>query len=114
MSCLHPIHILQKDGHYIDVPCGKCYGCLNKRALNYTDLCKIESSKYKYCMFVTLTYSNEYLPTIHVEPNVQTGEIVFRSLTDRVNKYYGYDILDCERSFTKSTLCLIHIIRFEN
>lgn len=63
-NCLHPRMITDCHGNRRRVRCGKCEACRNMRGLSLTTQCKLESDAHKYCMFVTLTYSNEYLPLV--------------------------------------------------
>lgn len=63
IKCLHPRIILNKyTGKTILVECGKCEHCLMKKSVVRTQLCKMESALHKFHYFVTLTFSNEFLP----------------------------------------------------
>lgn len=66
MACIHPRRIKNKKGDYINVPCGHCAGCANQKALTYTTLSQLENKGCRYMFFVTLTYADEYLPTVKV------------------------------------------------
>jgi len=44
------------------LPCGKCIGCLNRRASDWGIRCYHESMFWEDCSFITLTYATEYLP----------------------------------------------------
>lgn len=76
MHCLHPINIrnpsyradLGKD-LYIQVPCGKCIACQERRRTQWAYRLETEAKRHS-AWFVTLTYDPEYLPTI----NPLTGE----------------------------------------
>lgn len=61
--CFHPIHVLDADKDIV-VPCGKCNGCLlhkaNEWSMRLVD--EIDVSPYSY--FFTLTYDNNYIPTL--------------------------------------------------
>lgn len=46
----------------IFVPCGHCDFCLAKKANRQFHRTSVASTKFKHCYFVTLTYSNEYIP----------------------------------------------------
>lgn len=78
MHCLHPINIrnpnfrpdLGKD-LYIQVPCGKCIACQERRRSEWAYRLETEA-KTRPAWFVTLTYDPEFLPTI----NPGTGESV--------------------------------------
>lgn len=46
------------------VPCGKCYGCINNRRMDWTVRC-CEELKYTYrADFLTLTYDDDHVPLI--------------------------------------------------
>lgn len=47
---------------YIDIPCGKCVGCLLKRSREWADRCMLEASYHEHNSFITLTYDNEHIP----------------------------------------------------
>lgn len=46
----------------IDLPCGRCVGCLQDRANSWSTRCEHEASLHADNWFVTLTYSDEHLP----------------------------------------------------
>ena len=48
---------------YLEVECGHCAICRDKKAMHFVERCRLESQSYD-CMpwFTTLTYSNNYLP----------------------------------------------------
>lgn len=65
MACYAPVSIGRKPGSaYEDlvVPCGRCIGCLLRRARDWTVRCAHEFSLHDDAMFVTLTYSDVHLP----------------------------------------------------
>lgn len=47
---------------YVSVPCGRCASCLSLKQLDLVTRMQLESSQHRYCMFFTLTYSEEYVP----------------------------------------------------
>lgn len=49
-------------GEETSLPCGKCIGCLNARAVDWSVRNYHESLVHKYSSFVTLTYAPEFLP----------------------------------------------------
>lgn len=75
MSCYHPIsafrtptgvvfsalrrHDILGD---IELPCGQCIGCRQRRARDWATRCAHEASQHDQNCFVTLTYSDENLP----------------------------------------------------
>lgn len=49
---------------YIDIPCGKCVGCLLKRSRDWADRCMMEASYHDHNSFITLTYDDDHLPDV--------------------------------------------------
>ena len=66
MQCTSPRHIsvLMKDGARKEfwVPCGKCAACRIAKKREWTVRLLHEASQYEENCFVTLTYSEDYLP----------------------------------------------------
>ena len=61
--CYNPVRFMNRfTGELVEAPCGVCKACLLERARKMSLRCSIEESEHKYCMFVTLTYSDEYIP----------------------------------------------------
>lgn len=55
-----------RQGHYdqpIDLPCGQCIGCRLERSRQWAIRCLHEASLYDSNCFITLTYSNDFLPS---------------------------------------------------
>lgn len=78
MHCLHPINIRNPNFRpdfgkdlYIQVPCGKCIACQDRRRTEWAYRLETEA-KTRPAWFVTLTYDPEYLPIV----NPVTGESV--------------------------------------
>lgn len=68
-QCEHLITVTNRyTGQTVRVPCGECKTCILNNTSKYSRLCSIEESQYKYCLFVTLTYAPEWLPTMQVVP----------------------------------------------
>lgn len=71
----------------VEVPCGQCIGCRLERSRKWAARCINEASLYDDNCFITLTYSQEYLP-VH-------GSLVPEHLTlfmKRLRKMYGEGI----------------------
>lgn len=66
VRCLHPIKIKTRVGSSLVVPCGHCEACYNSKDYQNTLQCRLESQCHRYTYFVTLTYSNEYVPVAQV------------------------------------------------
>lgn len=62
-SCYSPRDIFVRSQHkgYL-VPCGKCAGCLERKRQTWILRAEYEMRSFKYCYFVSLSYSDEYLP----------------------------------------------------
>lgn len=52
------------EGEVLDLPCGKCEGCLLERAQEWAGRCEQEASLWRNNVFVTLTYAPEFLPVV--------------------------------------------------
>ena len=48
------------------VPCGHCRACALQRSNHLSLWCDLESQSHKYCMFITLTYSNRFIPRCQI------------------------------------------------
>ena len=53
-------------GDWLYVPCGKCSLCRSKKAAHWTERLEFERSCHPYCLFGTLTYSDEYIPKVYL------------------------------------------------
>ena len=85
-KCLHPrIVVNQFTGQEIAVGCGVCKACLMNKANKMSFLCSLEEQDHKYCMFFTLTYSPEYLPTAVGVIDKHSGLVRFVSQCDRLH-----------------------------
>lgn len=74
MACYHPIPAAQEAAGgaivlhprlgtaSLSLPCGRCVGCLSARASEWARRCTHEAGFYEDNLFVTLTYSDEFLP----------------------------------------------------
>lgn len=67
-SCLHPQRVYNKySKEYVYAPCGKCPECLKRKSLEWTERLTQERYSWRYCVFFTLTYSPEHVPTLHLD-----------------------------------------------
>lgn len=48
---------------FLDIPCGKCAGCRADQSLSWALRCYHEASQYDRNCFITLTYSDDHLPS---------------------------------------------------
>lgn len=76
-KCLRPRKIVNPYTHEeVICSCGKCDMCeINKTGI-YSSLCNEMDKKYKYCMFVTLTYAPEFLPRCYVNMSIEPSHDV--------------------------------------
>ena len=71
-------------GLSIQLPCGQCIGCRLERSRQWAMRCHHEASLYQDNCFITLTYSDEHLPSdksLHVEH--------FQKFMKRLRKRFG-------------------------
>lgn len=81
--CLEPRKVFNpysKDS--LVVPCGHCKACLLNKNSRLAFQCDLESVSNKYCVFITLTYANRFIPRAN-----------FVDATDRP---FGCDLYDKE------------------
>lgn len=79
-KCLSPRSIVNPYTlETMSVPCGHCKACLLKKSSRYTTMSRLESSVHDFTYFVTLTYSNQYVPKAHI-----------------LTSEHGYDLVDYE------------------
>lgn len=96
VSCLHPYIIgrgrfhVNENGLVVSdemhLPCGKCEVCLAKRQRDWSLRLQMEHDASFNCAFVTLTYSNEYLPKINGVPSLNYVDV--QLFLKRLRTYY--------------------------
>lgn len=65
MKCHRPIWINEiSDSVGVEVPCGRCYACIQNRRSIWTARIMMECRVAESAYFVTLTYSDSYVPMI--------------------------------------------------
>ena len=88
MTCTHPIRL----GEGFIVPCGKCMACRVKRTQEWATRILHEASYYKANTFLTLTYSDDYLPD-DGSLSIEEVQLYVKRLRARMNgreiKYYA-------------------------
>lgn len=108
---------------YIEIPCGRCIACRLKRSREWALRCMLEAKYHDQNWFVTLTYSDEYLP--FVTDFDDYGNYVTRSTLrksdlqkffKRLRKAYKYDnhlkYYACGEYGDSSSRCHFHCIIF--
>lgn len=97
VSCLNPQHIVNPYIHeHLTVACGKCRACRNALAKRWIDKLENEKRCWKYCYFVTLTYSNDFLPVLRFDNS--TFEL-FDDKSDSIRIPYSDLKFDTNRDF---------------
>lgn len=90
VKCLNPQKICNPyTKESMIVECGKCAACMLQKSSMRSLKCKLESMSHKYTFFITLTYSNDYVPKmipLITEQNrlVQKNYYYFMDITDRL------------------------------
>lgn len=91
MKCLHPLEVspYKNIRKYILVPCGKCPACLSTKRDDLAFRLDAEyNSRDTFCsLFITLTYSPEYVP-MNIDPN--TGEEFMQVSPDDIHNFFKY------------------------
>lgn len=95
LHCYHPKKIRNRNGDWITTSCGCCPACLARMSKKASYQCSLHEQDYKYCMFVTLTYSNENIPLLRLEE--------FQYNDDNSSLFHMYDVTE---RFQKA-LCII-------
>lgn len=75
MACFHPVYAVRTESggvrigydsrdakHRLDLPCGRCVGCLKRKALELSIRGQLEHSLWPTGRMLTLTYSDDTLP----------------------------------------------------
>lgn len=99
IQCLSPKKIFNKYlGESVFVECGKCEACLTRRASRNALKCRLESKAHEYCMFITLTYSQDNVPLMNVDFSDRCMD--YKSLvyecTPRLLEFGSYDLGEIE------------------
>lgn len=69
------------DGHLysekLKIPCGQCDGCRMDYSRQWAIRCALEAQQWQHNWFVTLTYSDEFVPlNTHAVVDQETGEVI--------------------------------------
>ena len=82
-KCLDPHKVYNPYTHQsLIVPCGHCKACILNKNTRLSFQCDLESITNKYCMFVTLTYANRFIPRAN--------------FVDAIDRPFGCDLIDKE------------------
>lgn len=61
-SCLYPLNLTKITGERYTVACGRCIACRINRTTEWTTRLLHERSVHQHAVFITLTYSDRFLP----------------------------------------------------
>lgn len=113
VKCLNPQHIKNPHtGDVMIVECGKCKACLLQKSSMRSLKCKLEAMSHKYTFFITLTYSDMFVPKMipifsHNDKMLQKPYFYFMNVTDRfplgevlAEGYYSMPELDMIKNKT--------------
>lgn len=76
------------EDNILQLPCGHCESCIEKRARSWAARCVLEAACYEQNCFITLTYSDNCLPSIGLcKKDVQR---FIRKLRDRTGRKIRY------------------------
>lgn len=97
-ECLKPVRVLNKyTNEVLYVPCGHCYSCIKNKANRDTSLAINMASHFRYCYFVFLSYTDEFLPYMEMYKSSPIGDnhniYAFRSVDRnmRITRKHGAD-----------------------
>lgn len=84
----------------LSIPCGRCMGCRLERSRQWAVRCMHEAQLWSDCCFLTLTYSDDFLP--------ENGSLVKKDLQDFMKRfrrsYSGFEFLVSESFEQKEIL----------
>nr|CAI9752530.1 replication initiation protein [Microvirus sp.] len=80
-KCLNPHKVFNPYTHQsLIVPCGHCQACVLNKNTRLSFQCDLEAASNKYCMFITLTYANRFIPRAQ--------------FVDAIDRPFGCDVVD--------------------
>lgn len=91
--CLYPVtiyvsgcdsHGIPHNGEPIQVPCGKCFECLQQKSIEWSHRIADECKAHSESCFITLTYDNEHLP-VDGSVNRRDVQLFLKRLRKRVH-----------------------------
>lgn len=97
------------NGKRIAVDCGQCEYCIRKRAQKASMRVKTAGSAFKYCYFVTLTYSNENIPLFKCDVLHSESDTVLNDSGDIVYSYENHEYIPVSDYDKGSLQNLCHI-----
>lgn len=76
-DCENPQRVYNKYlGEYVWTSCGKCNTCKKRKASRWVARLEVERSQHLVSFFVTLTYADEWLPILAVDPNEDKDKLI--------------------------------------
>lgn len=89
----YPITFVKSEGYgdqQMTIPCGLCIGCRLEHARQWAIRCVHESKMHEKNCWLTLTYSDEYLPLVGGHPTLKKEDL--QKFMKRLRKKYGAGI----------------------
>ena len=100
LSCLRPRLIINPaTGDKLRVGCGSCKACLTKMANKASYMATLQEADYQFCMFVTLTYSNDNMPLLMAQECNTSCAVPIEYDSD----YRNFDLYDVTERFCSSS-----------
>lgn len=84
VPCFHPFKIWQ-NGRMQLVRCNSCPACRNSAKASLSNQLRAETSTFKYCFFLTLTYDEQNIPRYVVNWNAEDINNIFVSSSEHIN-----------------------------
>ena len=105
-QCFSPVSFKNKyTGEIMTAKCGHCSACLKSKQNDLIKRLTLEYRSFAHCIFFTLTYSDDFLPTVLDE---ETGEIMMSArrvditlFIKRLRKYLQMYVESLEKEFIK-------------
>lgn len=70
-------------GSIISLPCGKCLGCKEKHSREWAVRCCLEASLYQDNCFITLTFSDDFLPK-----DMEAAAVIWKKFRKSLQMFY--------------------------
>lgn len=85
IKCLFPRVVANRyTGDTLQCSCGHCIACLMSKFQHHSLLTQMESSNNMFTLFVTLTYSNNYIPRVRLKYHAGHCKFYYRNYCSRL------------------------------
>lgn len=106
-ECLDPTYVKNPyTGEELLVPCGKCAACRNKHATHWAERLEVERRCWPYCFFVTLTYSDEFVPRYYFKDGCLYDDSDFNVFVADLQS--DYNLSNYDYSFLAAAVSITH------